>query len=576
MNRYVIITAAVWAAACSPVDGGFGDSGATLRGRVVRAGGDGVEGIRLHVRAADGREQVVTSGPTGAFVLADAPVGSVRLVGHDGRGSGLLVDAALIDGGENDLGELELRPLAELPSMVTSSGLGLEERVTSLTGDCLYPIFSADHLRAYCLRTVGDSLLAYMVEIDVTTGAERVLPSFRPVRRDSVCSRAPLRLEDDRVLMGNFADKTFAAPLGSDGRPSERFARQGGCEPSLDAVADQDFLHWLTFIGGVSIESERLQSTNFTVPRPQPIIVPNSRDRQANSHQVIAVSPTRAAIRLNLHDPATGPTDETRHAIHIFDLTARTVTVAHPAYPVTTGAFVNGELRVLAPTGIKAFDAGGVERSVLSMDLGRADGHALWAGERGATVGVAVLRGVNDLLPPRAWRVDFAAGTMVPYPNSFPAPEPARELALTTYDYRGWRKLANGDITITSVFVASSTPAPSIATLAEYQLRPDGTGMGRLYIDIRDDLESGPISRVVSPDGSRTALLTVDPSTGFRQVSEGPVSDDLPPQRTFIAGSHTALDYSADGRAIHFFAFDPLSGYIQLFRMSTTELAPPP
>lgn len=575
MNRYVIITAAVWAAACSPVDGGFGDRGATLRGRVVRAGGDGLEGMRVHVRGTDGREQVATSGPNGAFVLADAPVGSVRLVGHDGRGSGLLVDAALIDGGENDLGELRLRPLSELPSMVTVSGLGLEERVTSLSGDCLYPIFSADHLRAYCLRTIGDSALAYIVELDVTSGAERVLGADEPILVDSVCSRAPLRLEDERVVVGALADQTVAFSLADEYRRHGRLSENGACESGLDAIADQDFLHWMKFFDRVTVSAVSL-STTTTSPKPSPIVVPNSGDRDANPHQVVAVSPTHAAIRLNLHDPMTGPTDETRNAIHIFDLVARTVTVAHPAYATTAGAFVNGELRVLAPSGIAAFDVQGAERSVLSMNLGHPDGLVLWAGDRGATAGIAVLTEIDGVYSPRPWRVDFAAGTLTPYPQWVPAPVPAETLEFVGFGYRGWRKGANGDITLTAVYVASTTNTPGLATLAEYQLRPDGTGSARLFRDVRDDLESGPISRVVSPDGSRTALLTVDPSTGFRQVSEGPVSADLPPQRTFIAGSHTALDYSADGSAVHFFAFDPLSGYIQLFRMSTTELAPPP
>ncbi len=579
MNRYLTIAAAAWAVACSPVvDGGFGDTGATLRGRIVRADGQGVAGMRVHVRGPEGRELLATSDGQGAFSVSDPPVGAVRLVGHDGRGGGLLVDAALIDGGDNDVGELRLRPLAELPSMVTVSGLGLEERVTNLTGDCRFPIFSADHLRAYCLRTLGDSALAHLVEIDVATGAERVLGGDDdPLRVDAVCSAQPLRLEDQRVLMGAFADQTVAVTLSGAYERSRRRNDPGLCESSLDAVADQSFLHWLDYGSDIDLDADRLDSSVMS-SSPSTIDVPNSQDRYANLHELVAVSPTHLAMRLNIHDPAVGPTDATLYDIHVFDLVARTVSVVHADHAVGAAAFVNGELRVLGPTGIVAYDAQGVERSILAVDLGL-EPVAFYAAERGSAQGVAVIR--QDLpFGGRAWRVDFVAGTLTPFPELLHVDggEAGHDI-MFPYDhraYRGWRALSGGDIAITTFITDTTTGAPGRSALMEYHLDGDGTGIIRMYEGARDDGQSGPLSRVMSPDGARTALLVVDPATGFRQVHEGVASSPVPEQRTFIAGSHTALDYAADGSAIHFFAYDPLSGYIQLFRLSTAETAPPP
>lgn len=579
MNRPVLVLSALTGltlAACSPVAGGFGESATTLRGRVVRADGQAAVGMKLHVRVAGGPTEVATTAADGSFLLAEPPLGEVVLLGHDGRGAGLLRDAALIDGGDNDLGELRLQPLADLPAMVTQTGLGLEERITTLTGDCLYPVFSPDHLFAYCLRTVGDSALVEVVEVDVTTGAARKLGDQMPFTYQPRCPGSPLRVEGQGLLVGSF-DHTYAYPLAATGSGMPIRYLDGSddsCDDGLDAIQQGPFVNWMRYRGDLQLSADRIDTTSASASLAAIAVASEASGLEVGRRRrVIATSPTHLAMRLNLRDPAVGASTTTANAIHIFDLVARTVVVAQASAPVERGAFVNGELRAMGPTGMLGFDAQGVERMIAPLET---ESVVMYAAERGDTRALAVLNAPGH--EPRAWQIDFAQGTLVPYPelidHGFSGL--AYRVPADRSVYRGWRFQSDGTVTVAVAPAATSSTSAEATDLVEYVFRPDATVDTRLFSGMRDDGESGPVSRLQSPDASRTALLMVDPSTGFRQVHEGPSSAVVPAQRTFIAGSHTALDYSADGTALHFFALDPLSGYIQLFRLSAEEPAPSP
>lgn len=560
MRRHPLIITLASAVACSPVDGGFGETGATLRGRVVRADGTAAGALKIHVRGADGRTAIATADDGGRFALADPPLGSVRLLGHDGRGEGLRQEASLTDGGENDLGDIIMRPLAELPAMVTEPGLGLEERVTELSGNCLHAVFSSDHQRAYCLRTRGDSTVVDVVEIEIATGAVRVIESNDAP--DGFDCPHSLRLLDDTVLLRVLRARNVVYGLGPNGLRASRSILDESCYPALDAVVDGQFVHWLDFqdAGLVTVPVD-----GGPVPNPPAAIrVPRAPDDTARVRDPLATSATRIAARLGVVDPGVVLGEDQPASIQIFDLVGRTVTVAYPStpdYAISFGAFVGDELRGIARAGIVGFDAQGQQRLIAAgPSWVNFDEFVL---QSSGSTGVFMVS--SEFGERAAYRFDLVAGTITAPDYGQAGPPPS-----WTDQWRGSRIHANGDLA--TVYANTSSGSPSF--LAETFFHPDGTADHHTF-ETRDDEESGPISRVITADGARTALLLVDPATGFRQVHEGPYEVE-PAQRTFIAGSHTVLDYSADGSALHFFGLDPLSGYIQLFRLTTTEAPPAP
>lgn len=565
MRRYPLIITLASAVACSPVDGGFGETGATLRGRIVRADGTAAGAMKVHVRGADGRSAIAAADQDGRFALTNPPLGRVRLLGHDGRGRGLRLDASLIDGGENDLGDVVLRPLAELPAMVTESGLGLEERVTELDGNCLYPVFSSDHLRAYCMKTRGDDIRGQLVEIEIATGAVRIIDDTL-FRAEQTCDEPPLRLIDDAVLVLVGEAVTYAFGLGPQGRVERRPHGRMRCVSTDDISVDGPFLTWMDYEDyehEPSLATVVIDGDPFHMARPADIVVPGGPGLVVHRSNVLATSPTRLAVRLSAWVETSTPTPSEVHAVHVFDLVNRTVSVVNPSeglYTLRSGAFVGDQLRLFTSDGIVGFDAQGAEQLVIQLPHWR---ERFFVRQPGATTGVLAVD--TDERPGVQYRVDLAAGTATEYDYA--------EVQASQFPYaavRGTRAHANGDLAVVHLVQTSTWTQ---AYLVETTYHPDST-VERYTFETRDDESSGPISRVTLPDGSRTALLLADAS-GFRQVHEG-LFESAPAQRTFIAGSHIALDYAADGSALHFFGLDPLSGYIQLFRLSTAEAAPAP
>lgn len=68
------------------------------------------------------------------------------------------------------------------------------------------------------------------------------------------------------------------------------------------------------------------------------------------------------------------------------------------------------------------------------------------------------------------------------------------------------------------------------------------------------------------------AFVVRDTSTGFFQVY---LHDTALKQRTFLTADHKHVQFSADGKNLFYFTRDPISGYIQLFRLDLTTPVQP-
>jgi hypothetical protein len=75
-----------------------------------------------------------------------------------------------------------------------------------------------------------------------------------------------------------------------------------------------------------------------------------------------------------------------------------------------------------------------------------------------------------------------------------------------------------------------------------------------------------------SPDGSKDVVLVRDTVTGFLQAWIGPKGSDFPAMTaaTWLTAQHSSPAFSADGLWLNYFTRDPVSGYVQLFRVAAT------
>lgn len=111
----------------------------------------------------------------GNFRFGSVSTGSVRLVAHTGDGRGAMAETTVFAGGTRRAPPMQLRPLGERPALLDVHGVGFEEQVTSGEGDLLDPVYTSDFDRVFGARERGSDPNFEVVEIDPSTGRERVL-----------------------------------------------------------------------------------------------------------------------------------------------------------------------------------------------------------------------------------------------------------------------------------------------------------------------------------------------------------------------------------------------------------------
>jgi hypothetical protein len=73
---------------------------------------------------------------------------------------------------------------------------------------------------------------------------------------------------------------------------------------------------------------------------------------------------------------------------------------------------------------------------------------------------------------------------------------------------------------------------------------------------------------LVTPDGSHDAVALPDPQTMFSQYYIGDAAHDVPmAPATFLPADHGVGHFSADGKSLFYLVHDPISGFVQLFRV---------
>lgn len=111
----------------------------------------------------------------GNFQFGSVSTGSVRLVARTGDGRGAVTETTVFAGGTRRVPTMQLRPLEERPALLDVHGVGFEEQVTSREGDLLDPVYTSDFDRVLGARERGTDPNFEVVEIDPSTGRERVL-----------------------------------------------------------------------------------------------------------------------------------------------------------------------------------------------------------------------------------------------------------------------------------------------------------------------------------------------------------------------------------------------------------------
>jgi hypothetical protein len=143
-----------------------------LVGRAVDATGAPVAGVRVILLGAARAE--TATGADGRFAIGEAPAGKATLVLNDGQGHGHLRELSIYPHGTNDAGDTFLEDLTRFPEMVLLRDVGFEERISSAPGDLGTAVYSSDGSMAYGVRAAIDAAPT-LVAISTADGSETPL-----------------------------------------------------------------------------------------------------------------------------------------------------------------------------------------------------------------------------------------------------------------------------------------------------------------------------------------------------------------------------------------------------------------
>lgn len=565
-----------------------------VQGRALLRDDSPVPDIVAHlVGAEDAPVQSTRTDSQGRFVFSAAPVGAHRIVLNDGNGWGALWPVTIYSGGTNDVGDVRLGLLEDLPEILAMRGVGYEERLTRSSGNYVWPVYSSDRSFAVAARKKDGEALYDLVRIDTSSGAETVL-----VAQEDLASWAPtdyyrlpgtsdnrLRLAGDRVLLYDSA--RYLAP-NSPGRPAN-IAYDLSTGRQLYVSPSQKHAMGGFVTGGALYLLESVETHGYNVG----VMVYQS------SYRVVRVDLGTGSASygetLNMGEVDGFPVFS--HDSRRLVLVPRAGCYTSPgcAPPIQTG-FHSVDLATLLDTQMPV-RGNGPNEAVLSSD-----GAWLYAVvNRGASCSslnrvnlatgaetqlytsthncsntqgsltslavsadgskVAALSWAGPGTQSEIVLVDTSTSTQLPVSLQHSAQ--GASFALCAVASSGPRCRSSfspsGDLRISEVLKNGSGPKAAIVDLPVA-----GPARARLFaLGATDDV---PVL-LASPTRTQEAVLLRD-SNGFRQIFSGAVASDPQPNRalTFLSSQHSNAVYSADGRYFLYFARDPVSGFVQFFR----------
>jgi hypothetical protein len=574
------------------------DAGGQVQGRALTADGQPLAHAAVYLTPDPGARasQVATTDAQGRFQFQTHALGHDWLAINDAHGMGTVDQATLYGAGTNDLGDMRVGPLGEVPLIVSLRGVGFEERLSQSRGDLLFPAVSEDGRSVAAARLPSGSSTYDLVAIDTATGVETLLAT--DVQLNTAVD-APVQLLGGRAVL--YRTTTFHENFGTDrvalssqwtvldvldghtlyasGGPnagvSGGFEAAGG---SLYALESTDRV----VTGGTNhnaIYSYKLRPMRLDLATGETTYGPEFDFGFASSVQVLTdgkrfvVTPGHACTWSTC--PASAPSwDNTEVYEVVFpDLSPRHVaTVAHgqeQAFQFLSpdGASAYGNLSFGLPTGYR--------RSVLRLDLATGTTTELF-GADGRNTGSFVYSQISGLaLSPdgaelavqldqqvgttggtttTVVRVPAAGGTAVPVPLDVQGTDICPNCTLS---------YANAT-TLRIAQIIRTSPMPEVARFVDF---PTGGQMTLRTLPVGPPYVLPKL--VTSPDGLQDWALIRD-DAGFLQLFTGPTSAPLGAlaQQTFLPADHSLPTVSADGALLRYFARDASTGYTQLFQVA--------
>ncbi len=611
--RYTPLAAAALLA-CAPLEGGFDTPlGQTtpgqLVGRLAYPDGSGAVGVEVVLRQGEVRQRA-RAGDAGRFVFEAPPLGAVELAGHDRAGLGFHRRAVVEAGGLNDAGEVALSAVGDLAALATFPGLGLEERVTSLSGRCEHPRATEDGRAVICLRTVGDDRSRVVSSIDVRTGVETVLATIPAAMEQGPCSAGVERVQG-RIAAVRAPNGALLVDLARPG-PDAIVASAHDADHDVTqlcaaipfAVAGAELRHlawkegepWAQIRDSLGIPYPRVMyrvevvrqdldaaPADRVVERSAPFPAEMGAWMTARSAPggfamamtVAAWCPRKDCSPLLHRELELAPYDAQMLVVRAGDAAPYRLArepgseIYRDAWALTQDA---SEVWTIEGGMLRATDVSSGRHTQTSTALPVADAltaytlHPTSDGDQFFASGVTAVDGGSMISVLRFRR---STGEAHPYPligadaGAAALPSGMRRVSHVRLDE------ADRLIVVQELGAPgdSGRPQPSVTRVSL-----DGDVQHETYPGPIDDTR-GPATLASLPGGAREALVDLDPTTGRLQVFEGPRGGALHalPQRTFLDGSHQAPFYAPDGRTLYFWADDPASNYPQLFRLEVGE-----
>ncbi|MBN2497194.1 MAG: hypothetical protein JXR96_21555 [Deltaproteobacteria bacterium] len=595
----VILSCLALVAACG---GGFQDmddpeGSCRLIGQALTPDGEPVDGIWAYlVRDGQAVDRVRTNA-RGEFEMELDALGPVDVVLNDAAGRGSLKQMALYEG-DNDAGRLFLQPLESLAPVVDMRGVGFEERITTERGDYLHPQYNSDRSAVYAARRLGGEANYEVVRIDLPSGAETVLRSDE----DLYWNGPSFTLIEDRVL---YYQSYRPVPDEPDTIAQSHVLVDTSSGAELYSapwwqVIDLPWVHGDAIYFFEAFERTKAYDTIFgwayyynVRPVRQDLV---TGDRTAGrtiptnwiSYFSLLVHSGSTAAFSPRHDcdPEDPQCDwDPPSAVYSTDfetLTTRYVTNLGQVASWTTDESWNGDALYFISADAYSYVSQTIERldvasgdieTVAQLDCG-STGCPGWTALDVSPDGgelLAFLYRYEDSQRSEALgfhRIDTGSGLVTQIPSAHTADGRAFVLCQGEYPNCDAAYAADGStVVLTEVLEIEGERFG-----ARVEIPAPGPALARIYAVGEGDYYVPAVYS--SPDSSREALRLRDLDSGFFQllVGEAGESSEAMLRQTHITADHSTVSYSADGAFLYYFTRDPISGYVQLFRVSAFGL----
>ena len=505
-----------------------------------------VAGATVFLLASSGSRLSTTTASDGGFELLDVPAGPARLVVNDAGRRGSLRELDVYASGDNDAGELYIQPIEQDAALLDIPDVGFEERVTRTAANAENPVAREDGTSVYLHRRVVDDygyLQHQLREIRVPSGEEVVLwpGNIRP---------GPGKLLDGRFVAFGSCVWDTQRQNASCLNVSEELLQFAWKDAVYGVGKSWSWAGQLTYYAVLVRHFARGGMTDLG--RYDSFIAPLfSFSAGTLTAMLNGVGELGASLaHWDLETGEASPPIAVKHTSYpYYALVADGRDRAYYLADFVLGEvdFSTGTSRVLYENTIYDIWPAGPRRLILSGYL-YYPGTSLW------------LMNTDE---PLHWPVPPSAFTMLPRePN----------MTIGGHDVALCMERVAGDCSahyLESGVIRIATHNPWTENFV-VDVDVDGNVLRKRVLAL-DDPGSVILER---PGGGQEAIARRDGPTGFIQlwVADLDGSDEpLYRQVTFLPADHGTPFYSPDGDWLYSFVRDPLSGYVQLFRVRVRD-----